>query len=113
MAAGMILISGFSLYFYFRLFGLGSLDQQRLVSQAEAYLEKIAYLEDIHYKYYGYYTNDLLRLSILSGDPVQFQRDTQAVLSRKDFRIGIDKDGYKISARAKDNRQTQVYWPKW
>ena len=113
MVAGIIMIVCLSLYFYFRLFGHGSLEQQRLISQAEAYLERIAYLENVHYKHYGYYTNDLLRLSILSGDPVQFQRDTRAVLSSKDFRIGIDKDGYKISARAKDDKQTRVYWPKW
>ena len=111
MVTGLVLIGGFGLYMYMQLFGKGSLVQQRLIFQAQTHLEKIAYLEDVHYKHYGYYTNDLLRLSILSGDPVQFQRDTQKVLSRKDFRIGITKDGYKISARAKDSRQTKVYWP--
>lgn len=108
---GLILMGVFGVYFYFSIFGEGSFEQQQLVNQAKIHMEKLAYLEDLHYKHYGYYTNDLQRLAILSGDPVQFQRDTQAVLSSKDFRIGVTKEGYKIKARAKNKKQTAVYWP--
>lgn len=108
---GVLLIAICGMYFYTRMFGAGSFEQQILVKRAEEHVKKIAYLEDLHYKHYGYYTNDLLRLSILSGDPVQFQRDTHKVLSDKDFRIGVTKDNYKIKARAKNTKQTPVYWP--
>ena len=109
---GVVLIVAFSGYFYSLLFGAGSLAQQRLISRAKAHLEKIGYLEEVHKIHFGYYTNDLLRLSILSGDPVQFQRDTQKVLDRRDFRIGITDRGYKIKAHAKDKRKTAVYYPE-
>ena len=108
---GLLLMGSLGFYFYSRVFGAGSLEQQRLVRLAQEHVKKIGYLEDLHYKHYGYYTNDLLRLSILSGDPVQFQRDTHAALSDKDFRVGVTKDGYKIKARAKNTKQTPVYWP--
>lgn len=108
---GVILMIVFGWYFYSQFFGAGSLTQQRMISQAREHLEKIGYLEEVHRLNFGYYTNDLLRLSILSGDPVQFQRDTHEVLDRKGFRIGVGPKGYKISARAKDVRKTPVYYP--
>jgi len=113
MVTGLLLMAGYSFYFYTQLFGSGSYAQKQMIKRAEEHLKKIAYLEDLHYKHYGAYTNDLLRLSILSGDPVQFQRDTQAVLHRKDFYIGVTKERYKLKARAKDNKKTVVYWPNW
>lgn len=109
--AGLVLMAVFCLYFYGQIFGAGSLAQQRLISRARAHVEKIGYLEEVHRMTFGYYTNDLLRLSILSGDPVQFQRDTHKALERKDFRIGVGPQGYKIKARAKDARKTPVYYP--
>lgn len=109
--AGFILMVSFAGYFYSQIFGAGSFTQQRLISRARAHLEKIGYLEEVHRMNFGYYTNDLLRLSLLSGDPVQFQRDTHEVLDRKGFRIGVGPKGYKISARAKDVRKTPVYYP--
>ena len=109
---GVALIVAFSGYFYTLLFGAGSFAQQRLISRAQTHLEKIGYLEDLHRARFGYYTNDLLRLSILSGDPVQFQRDTQKVLDNKGFRIGVTQNGYKLKAHAKDVRKTAVYYPE-
>ncbi len=108
---GLVLLLAFGGYFYKQLFGAGSLVQQRMITRAQEHVEKIGYLEEVHRVQFGRYTNDLLRLSILSGDPVQFQRDTQAVLDRKDFRIGVGPTGYKIKARAKDVRKTPVYYP--
>jgi len=110
--AGVVLLALFCGAFYQQMFGGGSWAQKRLIMKAQKHVEKIAYLEDLHLVQYGYYTNDLLRLSILSGDPVQFQRDTQKVLDRKGFRIGIGPKGYKITARAKDAKKTFVTFPK-
>ena len=70
---------------------------------AEEQLVKIAYLEEIHKKRYGTYTNDLLRLALLSGDAVQFQRDMQEYFRPSGFRIAVSKDGYLIEGFAKDN----------
>ena len=108
---GVLLMCLFSFSMYSQLFGAGSWAQKRLVLQAKNHLEQIGYLQEVHRSYFGVYTNDLLRLSLLSGDPVQFQRDTQKVLDRKGFRIGVGEKGYKISARAKDVRKTPVYFP--
>lgn len=110
---GSVLLLIFCGYFYNQLFGSGSIVQQRLISRAQAQVENIGYLEEAHLFHYGYYTNDLLRLSLLSGDPVQFQRDTQKALYNRDFRIGISEDGkYRIQARAKDKKKTKVFYPK-
>ncbi len=110
--SGVLLMAAFVSFLYSHLFGAGSFAQQRLITKAQNHVEKIGYLEEVHRLQYGSYTNDLLRLAILSGDPVQFQRDTQKVLDMKDFRIGIGgKSGYKIKAHAKDIRKTAVYYP--
>lgn len=110
---GSVLIIIFFGYFYNQLFGNGSMVQQRLISRAQEQVETIGYLEEVHYLQYGYYTNDLLRLSLLSGDPVQFQRDMQKALYNRDFRIGINENGtYQIQARAKDDKKTKVFYPK-
>lgn len=109
---GIGLIVAFAWTVYAQLFSGGSWAQQRWVYRAQKHVEKIGYLEEVHYLHFGSYTNDLLRLSLLSGDPVQFQRDTQKVLHNKGFRIGISPQGYKIMARAKDAKNTPVFYSK-
>lgn len=109
-AAGTLLMLAFAGMIYAQVFGKGSLVQQYYVQQAQDHLSKVALLEEVHYAMYGYYTNDLLRLSLLSGDPVQFQRDTQKVLYNKGFRVGVKDNRYLISARAKDVKHTPVYY---
>lgn len=108
--AGGVLLSVFAWTVYSQFFGGGSVFQKYYVDQARKHLAKIALLEEAHYTRYGRYTNDLLRLSLLSGDPVQFQRDTQKVLSPKGFKIGVSGDRYKISAVALDDKKTAVYY---
>ena len=107
---GSVLLLAFVWVAYTQFFGGGSLMQQAYVKRAQDQLGQIALLEEAHYNLYGTYTNDLLRLSLLSGDPVQFQRDTQRVLEPKGFKIGVNGNSYKISARAKDKKNTPVYW---
>lgn len=105
---GSILLLAFAWTAYTQFFGRGALIDQYYIRHARKHLRKIAALEEVHKVRYGYYTNDLLRLSLLSGDPVQFQRDTQGILAPKGFRIGVTKDSYKISAMAKDKKNTRV-----
>lgn len=98
---------------YGQFFSGGSLLQQFYVKEAKKQIRNVALLEEAHYNRYGYYTNDLLRLSLLSGDPVQFQRDFQRAIRFKGFRIGVSKDGnsYKIMGYARDEKKTPVVFP--
>lgn len=107
---GTVLLMAFAWTAYSQFFGGGAFMQQFYVRRAQEHLQKIAMLQEAHRVRYGVYTNDLLRLSLLSGDPVQFQRDTQKVLYHKGFKIGVQGDSYKISALAKDAKHTPVYW---
>ncbi len=107
---GGVLLAAFAWTAYSQFFGGGSLIQKYYVDRARKHLVKVALLEEAHYTRYGRYTNDLLRLSLLSGDPVQFQRDTQKVLAPKGFKIGVNGNRYKISAVARDDKKTPVYY---
>lgn len=108
---GTLLLVLFMLGIY-RSFGGQDWQEQYKVRQARDFLEKVALLEEGHRLRYGYYTNDLLRLTLLSGDPVQFQRDLKEVLStgRGSIKIGVSDKHYKISAIAKDKNKTPVYF---
>lgn len=83
---------------------------------AEEQILRIAYLEELHKQHYGFYTNDLLRLALISGDAVQFQRDIQQYFRPHHFRIGVSADGYYIEGIAKDNadpnKSSKVYFSK-
>lgn len=106
---GTVLIITFAASLY-QSFGGRNWQEKYKVRQAQDFLQKIAILEEGHLIRYGYYTNDLLRLSLLSGDPVQFQRDMHKALGRRGFKIGVDNNIYKISAQAKDKKNTPVYY---
>jgi len=70
---------------------------------AEDQLIKVAFLEELHKQHYGVYTNDLLRLALLSGDAVQFQRDMQRYFRPGGFKISVGRDTYLIEGYAKDS----------
>ena len=110
-ALGALLIVLFASSLY-QSFGGRDWQNKYKVRQAADFLQNIALLEEGHKLRYGYYTNDILRLALLSGDPVQFQRDMNKVLStgKGSIRIGVKDDIYKISALAKDKKQTPVYY---
>lgn len=107
---GTLFMAGLAGMAYYQVFGKGSWVQQSYVRRAQNHLQKVALLEEVHYALYGYYTNDLLRLSLLSGDPVQFQRDTQKALYNKGFKVGTEKKRYTLAARARDLKHTPVYY---
>lgn len=107
-AFGTILIALVIFYVYFVLFKLPSVYQQSQIDGAKEQLNRISKLEQVHRQNFGTYTSDLVRLGLISGDPVQFQRDIQRNLRPRGFSIGISKEGYKITGIAKDGEDTQV-----
>lgn len=109
VGALLLILFVFGIY---RSMGGRDWQEQYKVRQARSFLEKVALLEESHRIRYGYYTNDLLRLTLLSGDPVQFQRDLKEVLStgKGSIKIGVSDRYYKISANAKDRKKTPVYF---
>lgn len=108
---GTVLLALFVFGLY-HSFGGRNWQEQRKVQKAHAFLEKIALLEEGHKIRYGYYTNDIRRLTLLSGDPVQFQRDIQEVLAtgKGSIKIGVNEQYYKIAGFAKDKKNTPVYF---
>ncbi len=107
-AFGIISIALVAIYLYAAIFVMPSQFDRKRVEEANNQLIDISILEDIHHQHFGTYTPDLVRLGLLSGDPVQFQRDVQKNLRRHGFSIGFDKDGYEIKAVAKDSKATTV-----
>ncbi len=110
MGTLLLCVFVFSLY---QSFGGRDWQNKYKVRQADQFLGKIAILQEGHKLRYGYYTNDFLRLALLSGDPVQFQRDMDKVLaSGRKYALGIGVKGetYTISAFAKDKKHTPVYY---
>lgn len=111
-AMGTLLLTVFVFSLY-QSFGGRDWQNKSKVRQANQFLEKIAILEEGHRIRYGYYTDDFLRLVLLSGDPVQFQRDMNQVLAagrRTPIVLGVKNDTYTISAHAKDTQRTPVYF---
>ncbi len=107
-ALGTFLIALMVFYVYFVLFILPSPFQKERVQAAQDQVNKLAYLQELHKENFGYYTADLVRLGLISGDAVQLQRDIQHNVRRRGFSLGITQDGYKISAIAKDSEETVV-----
>lgn len=105
---GLAIIAAYVGVFYSQTFAKGSAVQLAYIDRAQKTLEDLSLLQEIHRSQYGYFTNDLQRLVLLSGDPVQFQRDIQRTLDRRGFKLGVSRNTYKIIARAKDTRHTQV-----
>jgi len=109
---GFVLLFAFGYVVYQNVWGGSSWREKAKVRQAQEFLDKISYLEEVHRVIYGDYTTDYLRLVLLSGDPVQFQRDMNNVIYNKGFRIGVKDGKYKIMARAKDEKNTVVIYEK-
>lgn len=108
--AGAILLFALGYVLYHNTWGGNNWRDKVKVAQAEEFLTKFSALEEAHRTLYGAYTTDYLRLVLLSGDPVQFQRDMNKVLSNKGFRIGVKDNKYKIIAHAKDEAKTLVMY---
>jgi|GEM_PF-3470335 Predicted membrane protein/domain len=111
---GTITICAFILLAYYIFFKAPSPFDQKKLALAKTQLENLAYLEELHKENFGYYTEDLRRLSLISGDGVQLNRDLQNAFRRLGFKIGLsaDKRSYRIEGYAKDSKETLVFKEK-
>ena len=111
---GTIFIVAFLLSAYYILFKAPAPFDQRKLAQAQEQLKNLAYLEELHKQNFGYYTDDLRRLSLISGDGVQLNRDLQKAFKRRGFKIGLNKHktSYKIEGYAKDSNETLIFKEK-
>jgi phosphoglycerol transferase MdoB-like AlkP superfamily enzyme len=105
---GTLLIGLCVFYVYYILFIMPSSYDKKRVEEANAQINRIAFLQMQHKELFDSYTSDIVRLGLISGDPVQFQRDIQRNLRRRGFSVGIDKNGFSIKAIAKDTEDTEV-----
>ena len=111
-AMGTLLLAVFVFGLY-QSFGGREWKDKYQVRQANQFLQKLAILEEGHRIKYGYYTDDILRLVLLSGDPVQFQRDMNKVLAKGriySLEIGVQDGTYSFVAYANDKKHTPVYF---
>lgn len=108
---GTVIICAFLLFFYYFFFKMPSPFDSKKLAIANEQLARLAYLEEIHKYNFGYYTDDLRRLSLISGDGVQLNRDLQTAFRRRGFKIGLseDKNHYRIEGYAKDTKETLVF----
>ena len=111
---GTIFIVAFILFAYYIFFKAPSPFDEKKLAQARKQLDNLAYLEEVHKENFGYYTDDLRRLSLISGDGVQLNRDLQRAFKRRGFKIGLtkDKNSYRIEGYAKDGKETLVFKEK-
>jgi uncharacterized RDD family membrane protein YckC len=107
-AFGTLLIGLCVFYVYYIFFIMPSSYDKRKIEEANIQLQRVAFLQLQHKQLFGSYTSDIVRLGLISGDPVQFQRDIQRNLKRRGFSMGIGSDGFSIKAIAKDSKKTEV-----
>lgn len=105
---GTLFMAAAVFYIYYIFFMMPTDLQKAQVSAAQQQVDRIAFLQDLHKQNFGSYTSDMVRLGLISGDPVKFQRDVQNNLRRRGFTMGIDKNGYSIKGIAKDKDDTEV-----
>lgn len=131
--SGTLLIGAAALFVVLYLKTMAMPGDQEKIALAERAAQNIALLEEAHYEHYGFFTSDINRLALISGDPVQFQRDIQWAVKRRGMRIGIDpkseklqnaglkrplnlrvpedEASFQVLVTAKDSKQTQILYP--
>ncbi|HUT85218.1 MAG TPA: hypothetical protein VMW66_00105, partial [Elusimicrobiales bacterium] len=92
-------------YMFFYRFSPQSLGQ---IKEANIHLRYLSRIQQVHKKRYGFYTDNLYRLSAMSGDPDLFKKRLLYAFEKEGFVIGADENHYYMSARAKDWGKTQV-----
>ncbi len=82
--------------------------EQKQINEARRTLLKLAKLEEIHYRKYGFYTNDLKRLAELTGNINAVRYEIAKTLSSGSLEIASDGKSFIIQAKAKNWRKTKV-----
>jgi len=78
------------------------------ISAVRAEFDRLSYLEELHKRQYGYYTDDINRLALISADAQRFRKELLSSVEPEGFEIGSSKDSYFFTARAKDRRKTRI-----
>jgi len=83
-------------------------EEKKLVAAAQSTISKVAKLEEIHKAMYGGYTEDMKRLAALTGNPAAVRNEIIGNINLNTLVISTDGRAYKISAKAKNWRKTEV-----
>jgi len=82
--------------------------EKKQINEARRTIAKLAKLQEIHYRKYGFYTNDLKRLAELTGNIKAVRYELAKTLEKGSLEIASDGKSFIISARAKNWRKTKV-----
>lgn len=82
--------------------------EQKQINEAKRTLLKLSKLQEIHYRKYGFYTNDIRRLAQLTGNVKAVRYELSKTIAEGSLEIASDGKSFVISARAKNWRKTKV-----
>jgi len=82
--------------------------EQKQINEARRTLAKLAKLEEIHYRKYGFYTNDLKKLAELTGNINAVRYELSKTLEKGSLEIASNGKSFIISAKAKNWRKTRI-----
>jgi uncharacterized RDD family membrane protein YckC len=82
--------------------------EQKQINEARRTLAKLAKLEEIHYRKYGFYTNDLKKLAELTGNINAVRYELAKTLEKGSLEIASNGKSFIISAKAKNWRKTRI-----
>jgi uncharacterized RDD family membrane protein YckC len=99
----------FAFFAFYGFFFAPSREDRVSVIMAKRTLRRMAYLEEIHKKKFGYYAHDIRRLAILSGNVKAFTDELSTAFDvDMGLEIGVGKDRFSITAHAKDKKRSAV-----
>lgn len=82
--------------------------EQKQINEAKRTLMKLSQLEEIHYRKFGFYTNDLKRLAQLTGNIKAVRYEISKTIAEGSLELASNGKMYVITAKAKNWRKTQV-----
>jgi Tfp pilus assembly protein PilE len=84
-------------------------DERRKVAEAREAVERLADMQESYYRINGEYTDNLSRLADMTSGWFRFVDGLAVVIDfRAGFAMTADARGYRIAARARDFRRTEV-----
>lgn len=82
--------------------------EKKQIFAAHRTISKLGKLEEIYYKQEGHYTNDLKRLADLTGNVNAVRAELYRTLTPNTLEIASNGRRYKITAKARNWRKTEV-----